>query len=115
MRCDAKEGRQRRSRENLESFLAHGDIPLQRGRDVQRKVVWCMVLHFGFPSDDTSSALLVLRTQKRAHFEGCAEDPLNTITATLPGFIWSVLLLHTVMEDPVGEISPSKRVALRLS
>ena len=37
-------------------------------------------------------------------FEGCVADPLQTITAILPGSNWSVLLLRIVMQDAISEV-----------
>ena len=34
--------------------------------------------------------------QRRMQFEGCAAEPLTTITAVLPGSKWSCLLLRVV-------------------
>ena len=36
--------------------------------------------------------------------EGCVADPLQTITAVLPGSQWSVLLLRIVMLDSMSEV-----------
>ena len=36
-------------------------------------------------------------------FEGCVEEPLRTIAATLPGSKWSCLLLRIVLQDALSE------------
>ena len=38
-------------------------------------------------------------------FEGCAAEPLPTITATLPGSKWSCLLLRVVLQDALSEVT----------
>ena len=42
--------------------------------------------------------------QRRAQFEGCVAEPLQTITAILPGFKWSCLLLRIVLQDALSEV-----------
>ena len=46
--------------------------------------------------------------QRRAQFEGCAAEPLTTITAILPGFKWSCLLLRRVLQDALSEVTKKK-------
>ena len=53
-------------------------------------VVWAWATHFSFPR----KILRVLccgysEHQRRVQFEGCAAEPLTTITAILPGSKWS--------------------------
>ena len=43
--------------------------------------------------------------QKRVQFEGCVAEPLQTITAILPGSQWSCLLLRIVLQDVLGEVT----------
>ena len=43
--------------------------------------------------------------QRRVQFEGCAAEPLTTITAILPGSKWSCLLLHIVLQDALSEVT----------
>ena len=38
-------------------------------------------------------------------FEGCAAEPLTTITAMLPGSKWSCLLLRIVLQDALSEVT----------
>ena len=41
--------------------------------------------------------------QRRVLFEGCVAEPLQTITAFLPGSKWSCLLLRLVLQDAMSE------------
>ena len=43
--------------------------------------------------------------QRRVQFEGCAAEPLRTITAILPGSNWSCLLPRTVLQDALSEVT----------
>ena len=43
--------------------------------------------------------------QRRVQFEGCAAEPLTTITAFLPGSEWSCLLLRIVLQDALNEVT----------
>ena len=52
-----------------------------------------------FPRKDLASAVLVFRAP------GCAAEPLTTITAILPGFKWSCLLLRCVLQDALSEVT----------
>ena len=38
-------------------------------------------------------------------FEGCAAEPLTTITAILPGSEWSRLLPRIVLQDALSEVT----------
>ena len=38
-------------------------------------------------------------------FEGCAAEPLTTITTSLPGSKWSCLLLRIVLQDALSEVT----------
>ena len=42
---------------------------------------------------------------RREQFEGCAAEPLTTITAILPGSKWSCLLLRTVLQGALNEVA----------
>ena len=42
--------------------------------------------------------------QRRVQFEGCAGEPLTTITAILPRSKWSRLLLRIVLQDAFSEV-----------
>ena len=37
--------------------------------------------------------------------EGCVAEPFRTITAILPGSKWSCLLLRTVLQDALSEVT----------
>ena len=43
--------------------------------------------------------------QRRVQFEGCVAEPLQTITAILPGSKWSCLLLKIVLQDAFSEVT----------
>ena len=43
--------------------------------------------------------------QRRGRFEGCEADPLQTITAILPGSKWSCLLLRIVLQDALSDVT----------
>ena len=43
--------------------------------------------------------------QRRVQFEGCAAEPLTTLTAILPGSKWSRLLLRIFLQDALGEVT----------
>ena len=68
-------------------------------------VVWAWATHFSFPR----KILWVLRGffehQRRVQFEGCAAEPLTTVTAILPGSKWSCLLLRVVLHDALSEVT----------
>ena len=42
--------------------------------------------------------------QRSVQFEGCAAEPLRTITAVLVGFKWSCLQLRIVLQDALSEV-----------
>ena len=56
---------------------------------------------FQFPEEDLASAAGFFEHQ----FEGCAAEPLKTITAILPGSKWSCLLLRIVLQDALSEVT----------
>ena len=41
--------------------------------------------------------------QRRVQFEGCVAEPLQTITAILPGSKWSCLLPRIVLQDALSD------------
>ena len=43
--------------------------------------------------------------QRRVQFEGCVAEPLQSITAILPGSKWSCLLLRVVLQDALNEVT----------
>ena len=42
---------------------------------------------------------------RRVQFEGCAAEPLATITAILPGSKWSCLRLRIVLQDALSDVT----------
>ena len=55
-----------------------------------------------------------LKHQRRVQFEGCVAEPLQTITAILPGSKWSCLLLRSVLQDVQSEATKSNLPFLKL-
>ena len=45
--------------------------------------------------------------ERPVQFEGCVAEPLQTITAILPGSKWSCSLLRIVLQDAVSEVTQS--------
>ena len=43
-------------------------------------------------------------------FEGCAAEPLRTITAILPASKWSCLLLRILLQDALSEVTVFREV-----
>ena len=43
--------------------------------------------------------------ERCVQFEGGAAEPLTTITAIVPGFKWSCLLLLIVLQDALSEVT----------
>ena len=43
--------------------------------------------------------------QRRVQFVGCVAEPLQTITAILPGSKWSCLLQRIVLQDALSEVA----------
>ena len=68
-------------------------------------VVWAWATHFSF----TRKVLRVLcgyfEHQRQVQFEGCAAEPLQTVTAILPGSKWSCSLLRIVLQDALSEVT----------
>ena len=56
----------------------------------------CIVLICGWSVDVSCQHCGYFETQRRVQFEGCAAEPLRTITVILPGSKWSCLLLRNV-------------------
>ena len=59
-----------------------------------------LVLGLDFPRK-----ILRVLCGRRVQFEGCAAEPLKTITAILPGSKWSCLLLRIVLQDALSEVT----------
>ena len=68
-------------------------------------VVWVWATHFCFPRKILRVLCGFCEHQRRAQFEGCAAEPLRTITAILPGSKWSCLLLRILLQDALSEVT----------
>ena len=66
-------------------------------------VVWAWATHFSFARKILRVLCGYFEHQRRARFEGCVAEPLQTITAILPGSTWSCLLLRIVLQDALSE------------
>ena len=67
--------------------------------------VWAWATHFSFPKKILRVLCGCFEHQRRAQFEGYAAEPLQTITAILPGSRWSCLLLLVVSQDALSEVT----------
>ena len=72
---------------------------------VSLPVVWAWATHFSFPRKILRVLCGYFEHQERVQFEGCAAEPLTTITAILPGSGWSCLLWHIVLQDALSEVA----------
>ena len=68
-------------------------------------VVWAWATQFSFPRKILRVLCGYFEQQRRVQFEGCAAEPLTTITAILPGSQWSCLLLRIVLLDALSEVT----------
>ena len=68
-------------------------------------VVWAWATHFSFPRKILRVLCGYFEHQRRVQFEGCAAEPLTTITAFLPGSKWRCLLLRIVLQDALSEVT----------
>ena len=68
-------------------------------------VVWAWATHFCFPRMILRVLCGNFEHQGRVQFEGCAAEPLQTITAILPGSKWSCSLLCVVLQDALSEVT----------
>ena len=71
---------------------------------VSHPVVWAWATHFSFPRKILQVLCGYFEHQRRVQFEGCAAEPLRTITAILPGSKWSCLLLRIVLQNALSEV-----------
>ena len=71
---------------------------------VSLPVVWVWATHFSFSRKISQVFCGYFEHQRRVRFEGCAAEPLRTITAILPGSKWSCLLLRIVLQDALSEV-----------
>ena len=58
---------------------------------------------FQFPKEDLLCGYF--EHQRLVQFEGCVADPLQTMSAILPGSKWSCLLLRIVLQDALSEVT----------
>ena len=68
-------------------------------------VVCAWATHFSFPRRILRVLCVYFEHQRCVQFEGCAAEPLTTITAILPGSKWSCLLLRIVLQDALSEVT----------
>ena len=68
-------------------------------------VVWAWATHHSFPRKILWVLCGYSEHQRRVQFEGCAAEPLTTITAVWPGSKWSCLLLRIVLQDASSEVT----------
>ena len=75
-------------------------------------VVWAWATHFSFPRKILRVLCGYFEHQRRVQFEGCAAEPLTTMTAILQGSKWNCLLLRILLQDALSEVTkfytPSK-------
>ena len=72
---------------------------------VSLSVVWAWATHFSFPRKILRVLCGYFEHQRREQHEGRVAEPLQTITAILPGSKWSCLLLRTVLLDALSEVT----------
>ena len=72
---------------------------------VSLPVVWAWATHLSFPRKILRVLCGYFEHQRRVQFEGCAAEPLTTITAILPGSKWSCLLSRIVLQDALSEVT----------
>ena len=70
---------------------------------VSLPMVWAWATHLSFPRKILRVQIGYFEHQRRVQFEGCVAEPLQTITAILPGSKWSYLLLRIVLQDSLSE------------
>ena len=75
--------------EDLEALAMVLDLAKAFER-VSLPVVWAWAAHFGFPRKILRVLCGYFEHQRRVQFEGCAAEPLRTITAILPGSKWEL-------------------------
>ena len=67
--------------------------------------VWAWATHFRFPRKILRMLDGYFEYQRRVQFEGCVAEPLQTITAILPGSKCSCLRLRSVLQDAQSELT----------
>ena len=80
------------------------DLAKAFGR-VSLLVVLAWVTYFSFPRKILRVLCGYFKHQRRVQFEGCVAEPLQTITAILPGSKWSCLFLRNVLQDALSEVT----------
>ena len=68
-------------------------------------VVWGWATYFSFPRKRLRVLCGYFEHQRRVQFQGCVVEPLQTISAILPGFKWNCLLLRIVLQDALSEVA----------
>ena len=72
---------------------------------VSLPVVWAWATHFSFPRKISRVLCGFFEHQRRVQFEGCAAEPLRTLTAILPG---SSIVLQDALSEGVKIYPPLK-------
>ena len=68
-------------------------------------VVWAWAAQFSFPRKILRVLCRYFEYHRRVQSEGYVAEPLRTITAILPGSKWSCLLLRSVLQDALREVT----------
>ena len=89
----------------MESFKYREDLAKAFER-VSPPVVWAWATHFSFPRKVLRVLCGYFEHQRREQFEGYVAEPLQTITAILPGSKWSCLLLRSVLHENLPLFEP---------
>ena len=76
---------------------------------VSLPVVWAWATHLSFPRKLLRVLCGYFEHQRLVQFEGCLAEPLQTITAILPGSKWNCLLLRIVLQDALSEVKLIRR------
>ena len=71
---------------------------------VSLPVVWAWAMYFSFPRKIVRVLCGYFELQRRVQFAGRATEPLQPITAILPGSKWSCLLPRIVLLDAPSEV-----------
>ena len=66
---------------------------------VSLPVFWAWATHLIFPRKILRVLCGYFAHQRRVQFEACVAEPLQTISAILPGSKWGCLLLRIVLQD----------------
>ena len=72
---------------------------------VSLPVAWAWATHFDFPKKILRVLCGYFEHQRRVQFEGRVAEPLQTITAMLPGSTWSCVLFRNVLQDALSEVT----------